>query len=443
MIEKKDIVNALFVAGFPLYGIGSYVSASMSPSIGYLLSVSPFLVILLFYVVDLLYRPSFSIKVNGWYLVMVVFLVSTAGSLFVALGRHLPETNALLTVTRSILVFIPFQAFVAVQLYNDQHSHLPRLTFISLSLLLLINLIGHFIFGLTNELHTIEGRLSFPFLDGFYSGSCLLAVLSVMLLYFFRQVRQNPLVLAGWAGYLFLNMVLLFYINSRLTTLIFLLVMALLVTNSIGTFRSIFWVSLFTVPILLSTGLLLYRILSLPVFASIFQRVDLIDVTTFNGRAFLWKDALDWLLYDQRGILFGNGFRGHYFLNLVSDVAELWNVKESHHLHLHSTSLEILVSQGLFGYGIFMTLFFHLFSRYRKHFETKTKQAVFFPVAVFLLIIFQVDTFLYMESLGALIFSWLLSFVVMRPPVEESQSNEANINADKYVPDGVHHYSGF
>jgi len=367
----------------------------------------------LFYLVDLLYRRNFAIRVNGWYLLMVLFLVSTVSSLFVALHKNLPDTNPTLMMVRSALLLFPFQAFVVVQLYNEEGETLAKLTFKSLSLLLLINLIGFFAFGITNALHSIEGRLNFPFLDGFYSGSCLLAILSLMLLHFFRDVRGDAFKLTGWFAYFGLNLVLLFCINSRLTTLVFLLIVILLAFNLLGKLRSIYWISLFTVPILLSTGMLLYEVLSLPVFSSILQRVDLLDVTTFNGRAFLWKDALDWLMYDQRGLILGNGYRGHYFLDLVSDVAELWNEKDLHHLHLHSTSLEILVGQGLVGYGIFLLLFYRLFSYLRNDYRMKGNYAIFFSVAVFLLIIMQVDTFLYMESLGALLFMWLFSFAVM------------------------------
>ncbi|HET9486882.1 MAG TPA: hypothetical protein VFO54_05585, partial [Chryseosolibacter sp.] len=50
------------------------------------------------------------------------------------------------------------------------------------------------------------------------------------------------------------------------------------------------------------------------------------------------------------------------------------------------------------------------------------KEGVLFPVAVFLLIIMQVDTFVYMENLGSLIFAWLLSFAVMRKIPEPNRS---------------------
>lgn len=421
MIEKKAIINTLFLISFSVYGVGAYISAAMSPSLGFITSTTPFIAIAAFYVVDLLYRPSFGVRINAGYFLMVLFLVSSAAALFVALFKSLPDTNLGLTVTRSLLMLMPFQAFVIVQLYNDDTRSLARLAFASLTLLLLINMIGFFVLGLSNELHAIEGRINFPFLDGLYSGSCLLAILGLMLLHYFREVTRNPFLLAGWLAYFAVSMVLLFYINSRLTLLVFLLVAGLQVMNMMGKSKAIFWISLFTIPILLSTGMILFRILSLPFFASLLQRVDMIDIVTFNGRAFLWQDGLDWLLEDHRGLLFGNGYRGHYFLNLVSDVAELWNTEFEHHLHLHSSSLEILVGQGVVGYALFLVLFFRLFSQTRRDHQKKGSLAVFFPTVVFLLIILQIDAFVYMDSLGFLIFTCIFSFTAVEPAASASE----------------------
>ncbi len=414
MIEKKHIINALFAVSFTIYGIGSYISASVSPTFGFIISLTPFLAILLYYTLDLISRGVFVIRVNGWYLVMVLYLLSTAGSFFVAFSKNLPEINLPLVMARSCLVFFPFQAFVVVHLYNDRQRDLARMTFISLSLLLFANLIGYFLLGLENKLHSIEGRLSLPFADGFYSGSSLVAVISAILLSYFKKAKENLWLFTGWVLYFAGNMSILFYVNSRLTILILLLVFALQLFHLIEKSRLIFWASVLTIPILLSGALLLFQIISLPIFSSILQRVDFIDVTTFNGRAFLWKDALDWALYDQRGLLLGNGFRGHYFLNLITDVAKLWNEKYADHLHLHSTALEILVSQGLLGYGMFLAILYKLFRYFQKSFRLKETQGVFFPAVVFLLFILQVDEFVYAESLGALIFTCLFAFAVMR-----------------------------
>jgi hypothetical protein len=126
---------------------------------------------------------------------------------------------------------------------------------------------------------------------------------------------------------------------------------------------------------------------------------------------------MDWLLYDQRGLLLGNGHKGHYFLGLISDVAKLWNEKDVHHMHLHSTSMEILISQGVIFFLLFAFLFYLVFNRYRKDHQLKTEEGAFFPVIVFLLFLLQVDNFLYVDALGFVIFSLLVSRVAITEKV--------------------------
>jgi O-antigen ligase len=282
-------------------------------------------------------------------------------------------------------------------------------------------LIGFYGLGLSNAVHSIEGRVNFPFLEGFYSGACLLAILNLMLIYYMSKCLDDPVRFSYLLAYFMFNLVLLFLINSRINILIFLFAAFLLSFKLIDKTRGLFVGSLFTVPVLLNSGLILYEILSLPFFVSILKRVDIEDVTTFNGRAFIWRNAMNWLTDDQRGILLGNGYKGHYFLDLISDVAKLWNsdVRDYHHMHLHSTSFEILVSQGVVGFVLFMILFYQLFAYYKKKYKHGEEQGIFFAVVVFLLFILQVDTFVYLESLGGVIFSLLLANVLITHPPKE------------------------
>ena len=175
--------------------------------------------------------------------------------------------------------------------------------------------------------------------------------------------------------------------------------------------KGLFLGSLFTVPVLLSSGLFLYQVLTLPIFTSMLKRVDVQDVMTFNGRAFIWQNVLNWMTDDQRGIFWGNGFKGHYFLDLISDVAKLWNsdVRDYHHMHLHSSSFEILVCQGIVGFAIFMILFHRVYTYYKAKYKHGNEEGVFFAVTVFLLFILQVDIFVYLESSGSVIFSLLMA----------------------------------
>jgi hypothetical protein len=411
-VYKGDIIRFLFALSFPVYGVGSYLSA-ISPSKGFLVSASVPLMIILFYSIDVTYRRVVRTKVNVIYVLMTLFLCSSIVSLFAALNKNLPETTLSLTITRSILLIAPFNAFVIVTLYLNSEKELLKWTLISLSLLVLINLVGHFGFGLINLTHSIEGQLSFPFLDAFYSGANLLMIINLILLYYLRKTWSNPVWFSLLLGYFALNLILFHLINSRLATLIFLVVFIMILFNAIK-FTGVYWISMLTLPILLSSGLLLYEILKTPALASVMQRVDIEDVTTFHGRSYLWNDALDWLINDQRGLWLGNGYKGHFFLDLIPDVVKLWNAEDSYHLHLHSTSLEILVCQGLIFYGIYCFVFYRAFTYYKQKHNESSEGGAFLPVVVFLLFMMQVDTFLYLDGLGSVILALLVSNTAIR-----------------------------
>jgi len=435
MLSKRDIINFLFVASFPLFGMGTYIAAAKSPSGGFIFCISAHLLIILFYLIDLLYRKEFQPRVNIYYFLNWLYLLTCIISMFRALYAGLPEDNIAITLVKCLVFVVPVNAFIVVIFYNDDNTErITRLTFLSLSLLLLINLFGFFVLKLSNEVHGIEGRLNFPFLDGFYSGACVLTILNLMLIYYMARLRDDPFRFSYLAAYFILNLALLYLINSRLNILIFLFVALLLSFRVIEKTKGLFTVSQFTIPILLSSGFLLYDILTLPVFVTMLKRVDVQDIMTFNGRSFIWNNALTWLTDDQRGLFWGNGYKGHYFLGLISDVAKLWNadVNEYHHLHLHSSSFEILVCQGIFGYAIFMILMHRAYTHYKMKYKAADSEGVFFGVIVFLLFILQVDLFVYLESSGQVIFSLLLANVLVNPkpkpalqenlPTQRSQS---------------------
>jgi len=413
MLNKRDIINFLYLISFPCYGVGAYVSAAFSPALGYIFSILVHLIIIVFYVIDLLYKNEVKLKINWIYFLVVVMQLTGVVSLLIALSKNMPALNFLGVSTRSILLIVPFQAFIVVFLYNEKHKEtFAKLTFNSWSLLLLINVIGYFGLGLSNEVHSIEGRITFPFLDGFYTGASLLAILNLMLLFYIRKSFDDPLRLTYLIAYFLVNLAFLYYINSRLCLLIFSGVVIVFVFNLTNRFRGVFLLSIFTLPILLNVGLVLYRVLSLPVFALVMKRTDLVDVTTFNGRSFLWQRALDWLMYDQRGLIFGNGAGGHYSLHLVRDIAKLWFAKEMD-LHLHSTVLMTVVDQGLFGYILLLLVTFQVFRYYRNEFQRNGHDAIFFPAVIFVIFLMQVDMFLYSGTLGYSILSVLAARVAV------------------------------
>src|SRR6187402_2780905 len=96
---KRDIINFLFIISFPVYGIGTYVSALYSPSAGYIISILPHLLIILFYFIDILYSREFEVRINMNYYLMLVFLLSSITSFFIALDKGLPEATLLLTIS--------------------------------------------------------------------------------------------------------------------------------------------------------------------------------------------------------------------------------------------------------------------------------------------------------------------------------------------------------
>ncbi len=410
MLQKSDIINFLYVLSFPVYGLGLYVSGNISPSIGYLMSMSVFLLIVFFYFVDVLYKKEFTIRLNFVYVLMALYLLSLAVSQFVGLSRHSLNATTEITYIKVILLILPFHAFIAVFLYNESNTNrLVQLTFKSLSYLLVINMIG-FAMGLTNGVHNIGGRVNFPFLDGIYSGACLLAILCLMIFHYMKKYLDDPVRFTGLLLYFIISLVLLYFVNSRLTNMIFLIVFLMFVFKVSRGFKLIYFIALFTIPLLLNLGMLLYQLLSLPVFTFIMKRVNVSEVTTFNGRAFVWQRAVDWLLYDHSGLIFGNGTNGQYYLHLMPDIAKLWGVAEQSS-HLHSTILTALVDQGLVGYLLLVVSFYHMFNYYRIKYQTGDNEGVYFSVVVFLLIVMQIDSFVSGESLGAVLFSFLIAKV--------------------------------
>lgn len=403
---------------FPVFGIGTYISAVSSPSVGYLISIVPFFVIILFYFIEVLYSGGFTVRLNKYYLLMLSFVLSSAGSLFVALNKGLPEATMMLTVTKSLLIIVPFHAFLIVVLYNNANrGSLLKLVIISLSFLLLINLLGYFGLGLANETHSLEGRLNFPFLGGIYSGASLLAIINLLLLFYLKRKWTDPIPFALLSAYFLFNLALFVMINSRLTILVFVLVLSMWFLKILRV-KGVYLLSMFTIPILLGASVPIYKILQLPVLSSVMQRVDIEDVTTFNGRSFLWQDAMNWLFEDRQGWIWGNGYKGHYFLGLIDNVAKMWNEKNIYHMHLHSTSLEVLISQGIVFFLLFCIILYGVYQYFRQMSQDERVEGAFMPVIVFLLFILQIDTFLYLDGLGFIIFSFLVAMIVL-PKIEK------------------------
>lgn len=423
-MDKRSVINGLFILSFPIYGIGTYISASVSPSAGYIVSMVLHIMILVFYTIDLIYRNKITYRLNWWYVAMLFYIVTTAGSLFVGYFKGLPESNLGMITVRTFLLLIPFHSFIAFTLYNEHHAdEIPMILIKGLSALLFVNLVGYFGLGLANAQHSIDGRLNMPFLDGFYSGASILAILNLLIAYRVRSNRDKPLESMGLTFFFILNLGLLYMINSRLAMMIFLVIFVMFVVRIIA-MRGMYLASLFFIPILLSSAYLLYQLVLLPGMADIMQRVDVEDVTTFNGRAFLWKDGLEWLAGSREGLILGNGYKGHYFLDLITDVAELWNTDEVFHLHMHSSSLEILICQGLVSFVVFCMIWFRVYNFYRVKYKAGSMEGALLGPVLYLLFILQVDTFVYMDGLGFVLFALLASRVSISEPAKNTSGIE-------------------
>lgn len=418
---KRDFINLVFVISFSMYGVGNYVSASVSPSIGYAISATPYLVLLVFYALDALYGGRVRLKVDALYGYMLLFIVSGAASLFVALHKGLPDFTLFTAFGRSLLVLVPFHAFLVVYAYNDRspEDHIPKLIFRALTIYLVVNLFGYYGLGLTNQGHSLEGRVNLPFFGGLYSGASMLVIMNLMIAYYMRKVWwTNPVRMSGYILFFAINCFFLYQINSRLSLMIFVLVLLLMFFRGIRS-SVVYWSSIFMVPLLLNLSLIVYQVLTLPVFESVMQRVDFDNVTTFSGRSFVWEIGLDWIVDDQRGFVLGNGYQGQYFLGNLREIAMLWNPKAPDKLHFHSTSLEVFVNQGLVGIALFMLVWYKIFVRYREKYAKASPDGILFLVVVYLLFDLQVSSFVYLDGLGSIILSLLVAGVTVKKKAPE------------------------
>lgn len=423
---KKDIINFLFFISFPLYGIGNYVSSTISPSIGYLISASPYLLIIVFYLLDILYGGRFTGKIDRLYYVALLYVLSGIASLLVSWFKGLPDLSISSIVGRSLIIFLPLHAFVVVYLYNvkSRENYLPKLLFLSLTALFIVNLLGYAA-GMTNQGHSLEGRVNLPFFGGLYTAASILVMMNLMLIWKMRNVWwTNPFRMFGYTVYFAINCLIIYQINSRLSMMIFVGVLLLIFLGGIKS-NLIYWSSLLMIPLLLNLSILVYQILTLPVFESIMQRVDYENVTSFSGRAYLWEIGLAWLVEDQRGLLFGNGYQGQYFLGNLREIAALWNPETPDKMHFHSSSLEVMVNQGLFGIVLFMVIAYRVFKRYKEKYIKDSPDGIFFFMIVYLLYDLQVSSFVYLDSMGSIFLAFLTAGIIVQKniptfePIEE------------------------
>lgn len=414
MIRKTNLINALFLIGFTVFGIGNFVGFKLGLATGMVVSCLPFLAIIAFFLIDAIYRPHAHYMLTRTYWLSMLYIGTLMFSMVVGLREGIPGVNLGNVVLSCVVFAAPFNAAVVVQYYNRDNDAFDqsRLLLGALGLLMLVNVLGN-LAGIQPVGYSIEGRSNYPFMLGTYTAAHVLAVTSLMLLFHLRAPLKAPIHFFGVVLALLVSFVMMVQINSRLSLMIFLLLAIMFLTKAIKVVRGIYTISLFTMPLLLSFSLLVYQILSLPFFTAILQRVSKEDVTTFNGRSYIWNAVADWAWSDRRGLLFGNGYKGHYKLHMLDRVAELWDQPFAYNLHTHSTFTEVLVCQGVFGVSLLYILLWRGFKYYRTQYFQRSRSAPIFGGLVYLLFIWQIDIICYGVGMGhAILFTMLAPLAI-------------------------------
>ena len=421
MLSKRKFINALFILSFPWYGYGAHALMAQGFAVGIFICSMPFLLILGFYVLDLVYRQTVLPSVNKKFYLVLAALLSI--SLSVPLGLYykspvINQANGLLLV---VLFFVPFLSSVVIQVYNrnDPDFDLAWLVLKGFFAYLALNLLGMSL-GIRNFLHSFPGRASPPYAMGIYDAAHMLSIVNLMLLFHLRDFKSNPMRWFALAGVYMIDMAIILSINSRLSFMIFLVLTVLFLTHAMKALRGLFTVSLFTMPLMMSFALLIYEILSLPVFAAVMDRVDKTDITTFNGRTYIWTAIADWLRDDRRGLIFGNGYNGQYHLRLLEKVAKLWGEPGSYRLHCHSAFLEMLVDQGIVGILLMYGVYWTGYKFYQKQYLTNGPMAPLYAAFVYMMFAWQIDIVGYAFYSGFLIVFLMMGPVVMKPRSERT-----------------------
>ncbi|MDX9750647.1 MAG: O-antigen ligase family protein [Flavobacteriales bacterium] len=416
-VSKRALINTLFVLGFTVYGVGFYIGAKESFSTGMIVSVLPFAAIGAIHLLDLAYRGHARGVVNRIYWVSLLCLLSMVSAHWIALYKGFPGYSVLNTALQSLMVLVPFHAALVVRVVNRgvPGFSLARMVLMGLSLLMAVNYLGY-LAGFSNLVHSFEGRIALPFMRGLYDAAHLLSIINLMLLFHMREPLRRPVTFSVLSVFYLLNLAVMLSVNSRLSFLMFMLLTVLFLFRAAQA-RVLFPLSFFTLPLVLSFALLIYEVLTLPVFSTVLDRVSKADVTTFNGRSYLWYGAWEWLVDDRRGLLFGLGYNGQYWVGLLDMVAVQWGVGQPAFIHMHSSSLQVLLAQGLTGLVLMSICLWYAWSRSRRWYMEGHVSAPLFGMVMYLLLIWQLDIFLYGLDFGVLLLSTLLAHLgVDEPP---------------------------
>lgn len=416
LLSKRKLINNLFLLSFPVYGIGMYVGYKTSISQGTIVAVLPFIAIIMIHVLDLIIERRVQRMVTRGYWIGLLFLVSLIWSMWKALGAHFPGATPANTIAYTIMFLAPFHASIIVHVRNRDRDDFDfaRMVLISLSLFLFINLLGVAV-GMHNVLHNIEGRLNLPFVLGIYDAAHMLAMINLMLIFYMKDFARRPIPFLFMLGYFLMNMVLMLMVNSRLSFMTFLILLALFMFRMVGRARLMFPISLFTMNILTNFALLVYAILTLPFMRAIVSRVNKADVTTFNNRTTVWDVGWNWLENDRHGLLFGHGYQGQIHLKGWDHIAEVFDVEDVQNVHMHSTFMQTLINQGVVGYILLLVIVWYTFKFFRSRYHEGRIEAPLFALIVYMLFILQIDIVCYGNDFGNALLLCLFAMVVIDP----------------------------
>lgn len=416
MISKRKLINFLFLIALPVYGIGCWLIVKKSPTVGYVSASMGYFLIILIWAVDRLYQRVFVPMTNRVFWLTMLYIGTLVFMYWVGLLVHrVPLLGLPNTIGQTVLTLVPFPAAVIVMMYNREAEDFdfPDLLLKSLLGLLIINYLGYGA-GMHNLMHSFPGRVSLPFATGIYDGSHLVALVNMMLLFRIKpaEFSTRPLRFFGYGGLYLINLAAMLSINSRLSFMVFLVFTALFLFKVMKVAR-VYVVSLFTMPIMMSFALLIYAVLSLPLFASILGRVNKEDVTSFNGRTYIWEAVWDWVVSDRRGFWQGLGYHGHFKIGMLDEVARLWGEEDAYNLHMHSTFLEVLTSQGVLALVLFYWLMWSAYKTYRDRYIGGFSEAPLYAAMIYILFVYQIDIFVHGVFIGYVVFMTMLAYLAV------------------------------
>ncbi|MEM8900923.1 MAG: hypothetical protein AAGC85_22605 [Bacteroidota bacterium] len=440
MLSKKLLVNLLFIFGFSFWGFGNWVTAEISEVVGYSISAFPYLLMFAFFLLDFIHRSKYAgrnhIKVttNGFYWVVIFFIATAIVARMIGLTHGVPNLTFKAAAAFSVMALIPFHGFIVLHYYNhdDPDFDFLDLFFKGMLVLWFINVLGWGA-GFTNSNHYIPGRVNFPFTGGIYEGGNIMLVVALFAFYRMLDFRKTqPYYFAGYALLLLVDTLMFMKVNSRLSTILVGLIILLAMIRALRAYNFWYITTWFLLPGLMSFGNLVYYILSHPVFASVMQRVNKKDITTFNGRSYLWESGLNWMFEDRTGLLFGNGFNGGGYLKLYQKVIKMWNVKDPWVLHSHSALIEITVDQGLVGIISFGVIIYLTGKYYRNRLDESNSHKAAYLSFFLIFALLQIDTFVVPGGWGYILMLALASPVVIKAvPVRRKKNRFSTQKIDR------------